>query len=349
MRRFLSTKVVADSLKIQNPIAKAAVLNGEWRLGPPSLKTRRAKAAYKSPIGLKEVFPLAYEIIQKEKEQHYATADEIKQKLHTASSEEIKKELKDELNKHLVRAELSDPEVQFNYHIKHMDLRQPVYRHLAQRDWKKYDMLINIQRLEQLHVIPDTLPTIEPRASIELQFPGPINKKVTPGEILRNSVTAVPPVLKVQEFEEIPDGSLYTLLIVDPDTPDVVNDSFSTTLHWAVANIPLSNIDPNVDVSKADQLVSYLPPHPEKNTPTHRYCVWVFRQASEPGEINKLEISKDDASLTRENFDIRAFVQANKLDPVAAHVWRVKYDLSTEEVREKFGLGAGRVFTRTRL
>lgn len=349
MRRFLSTKVVADSLKIHSPIARRAVLEGEWTHGPPSLKTKRAKMAYQSIQGLKEVFPLAYDIIQGEKNRHYAAAEQIKQKLSTESNVETKAQLESELLKHEVRAELNDPEVQFNYKTKQLDLRQPVYRHLAQRDWKEYDMLINIQRLEQLHVIPDTLPTIEPRAAIELQFPGPTNKKVTPGDILPNSVCARPPILNVQEFEEIPDGSFYTVLVVDPDTPDVANDSFTTTLHWAVTNVPLSNIDSSMDMSKADQLVSYLPPHPEKNTPMHRYCVWVFRQATQPGEIRKLNISKDDTSLQRENFNIRDFVTSNMLDPIAAHVWRAKYDLSTPAVREKFGLGPGRVFTRTRL
>ncbi|ANB15063.1 mitochondrial 54S ribosomal protein YmL35 [Sugiyamaella lignohabitans] len=360
-----STEAVS-SLKIRNPRMRRAVLQGDWIDGPPSLRTKHARLAYNSPIGLKEVFPLAYDIILKEKARHYAKAEEIKQELESSDASKIDAETRASLvakyNKHLVRAELNDPEVQYNYRIKQLDLTQPVYRHLAERDWKSYDMLITLQRLEQLHVIPDTLPTIDPRADVKLQFPTVINKWVTPGEVLRNAVCTRTPIVKIQEFQQIPDNSLYTVLIVDPDTPDIANDGYTTTLHWAVTNIPLSNTSPVVDLAKSDELIPFLPPHPDKNGPTHRYCLWAFRQADPSTSVNatstplgsptvatrRIEIAANDVSLARENFGIRAFVSAHNLDPVGAHVWRCTYDQSTESVREKFGLGPGIVFDKVR-
>jgi large subunit ribosomal protein L35 len=318
------------------------VLNGEWKIGPPSLKTRKAKLAYNSPVGLQQVFEHAKDIVKKESENHYKAAQEL-----SKTDDAIKNNR--EINKHLVRAELHNPEVQYNFKMKKIDLTVPIYRYLSEREWRSREMLIMIQRLETLHVIPDTLPTITPKAAVSLQFPGVINKWIEPGTILQTKVCMRRPVIKIQEFEKIADDSLYTVLIVDPDTPDLENDTFKTTLHWAVTNIPLSNVNHEVDVSMANELVTYLPPHPEKNSPTHRYCVWVFRQSSTPEQIRKLDFALDDEPLlTRDNFKIRQFVEKHQLVPVGAHLWRCDYDRTTDEVRTKFGLGEGLVYRRQR-
>lgn len=346
LRRAYSTESVVDSLRIQNPKIRAAVVDGVWNEGPPSLKSRRARIRYQSPEGLSEAFPLAYDIILKEKARHYKLAEEIKQKLAEASEPEEKTALQQLLNKHLVQAEVNDPEVNYNHRINAMDLRQPVYRHLAQRDWKSYDMLLLVQRLEQLHVLPDTMPTINPRAKVDLQFPTAVNQWTTPGQWVRNAICAKQPILRVQEFEEIPDNALYTILVVNPDVPDLENDTFKTVLHWGVSNVPLSNVDAAVDVAKADELVSYLPPHPEKNAPPHRLCVWVYRQAQQPGEIRRIDV--ETADVARDRFDIRAFSDKYGLDAVGAHVWRVKWDLSTPEVRRKYNLGEGNIYSKVR-
>jgi large subunit ribosomal protein L35 len=139
---------------------------------------------------------------------------------------------------------------------------------------------------------------------------------------------------------------LYTILIVNPDVPDLENDSFKTHLHWAVSNVPLSNVEHLVDVSKSNELVSYLPPHPEKNAPAHRLCVWVYRQAQQPGDVRRIDV--DAADVVRDRFDIRAFSNKYGLDAVGAHLWRCKWDLSTPEVRKKYNLGEGNVYYKVR-
>lgn len=132
--------------------------------------------------------------------------------------------------------------------------------------------------------------------------------------------------------------------MVNPDTPDLEKNSFSTTLHYALANVLLNNIDNTIDVSKllnkGDKIVlkDYLPLTPEKNTPAQRACLWVFRQKN---ELQPTEI-------TRENFDIRSFVESNNLLPIGAHVWRQQFDRSVNEIREKYGLDKGRVFYKER-
>lgn len=337
-----------ESLQIKNPRMRSAILEGYTKFGgPPSLKSRTARARYNTPIGLDKTFPLAHEIIKDFQKSQYAKADSLKAELETAVANGLDAEevahLKAELNKTLVEAELDNPEVQYNFEIGQVDYREPVYRHLAEKKWKDYDMLILMQRLETLRVIPDTLPTLDPKAEVELQFPGFINKWIVPGTILPCAVATRPPLVKIQEFEEIADNSLYTVVIVDPDTPDLVNDSFTTSLQWAISNIPLSNVDPVVDTDKATELISYLPPTPEKNTGNHRYAVWAFRQTNGPIDAQTAE-----PLIKREGFDIRQFSDELGLQAVGANIWRSKFDRTSDQVREKYGLEAGRVFTRVR-
>ena len=78
-------------------------------------------------------------------------------------------------------------------------------------------------------------------------------------------------MVQVQEFDKVEGNErLYTVLLVNPDTPDLEKNSFSTTLHYALANVLLNNIDNTIDVSKllnkGDKIVlkDYLPLTPEK-------------------------------------------------------------------------------------
>lgn len=336
-----------SSFQIKNPRMRTAILEGYTIFGgPPSLKSRTARARYASPIGLQNVFPLALDIIKDYSKSQYAKVDALKKDLEqaiAAGETEQAEKLKAQINKALVKAEIDNPEVRYNHEIGQVDMSEPVYRHLAEEDWKSYDMLILMQRLETLKVIPDTLPTLEPTAKVDLQFPGFINKWIVPGTVLPCAVATRPPLIKVQEFEEIKKDSLYTVVIVDPDTPDLANDSFTTSLKWAISNVPLSNVNTVVDADKATELIPYLPPTPEKNTGNHRFAVWVFRQTADA-------ISTEAAQplIQREGFDIRQFASELGLQAVGAHVWRSKFDRTSDEVREKYGLEAGRVFTRVR-
>ena len=48
--------------------------------------------------------------------------------------------------------------------------------------------------------------------------------------LLIYSQTIDPPTLYADVFH--PDTRLYTLLMVDPDVPDVENQTYTTYLHW---------------------------------------------------------------------------------------------------------------------
>ncbi|AOA64795.1 54S ribosomal protein L35, mitochondrial [Komagataella phaffii CBS 7435] len=325
----------STSLTVSSNKIKQGLLNAGLPFGPATLRKRSSRIKYSPPIGLSTVYPLAYEILELESTQIY--------KILSRQANELSMEQKEEL---LVRAEYHNPEVVFKSHFQtnSLDRTQPVYRRYLREKWENHDKMLLMQRLESLHAIPDTLSTLDPRCDVVLRFPhNNVHTTVEPGQLLSSNVTKKPPSLEVVEFDPIPDD-LYTVLIVNPDTPDLENDTFSTTLHWALRNVPLSSSDISIDALKLQEcpereLVSYLPPVPDKNAPVNRLVVWVFRQ-------NQKELT--DSEVAREFFDIRGFVAQHSLTAVGAHIWRSGWDRNVPNVRDMYGLPKGRVFHRVR-
>jgi large subunit ribosomal protein L35 len=338
----------SKTLSIKNPALQNALLSPNLPKGPISLKAKANKLKYNSPIGLNKIYPLAYQLLEKESEKIYNKIEQIEKQINESNDVIKTEELYKQKLDLLVKAELENPEVVYNstYSLNSVDRTQPVYRYYLKEQWKSYKRMLTMQRLETLTIIPDTLPTLEPEVDVRLKFPhNNIESWIEPGSILSSNVTSKPPSFEIIEFKEsIKD--LYTVLIVNPDTPDVENDTYSTTLHWGLKDVELSNTDSIIDIKKLNEhpeysLIDYLPPVPEKNLGNQRFAVWVFRQNE------KLDNAL--LNITRENFDIRKFVEDNKLTPIGAHVWRSSWDLNTENVRKTYGLPAGRIFSRDRI
>lgn len=336
------------TLSVKSPALQNALLSPNLPKGPASLKSKASKLKYNSPLGLDKIYPLAYQMLEKRSESVYENIAELEKKITNTKDEAELKKLNQQKLDLLVEAEAENPEVVYNslFALKSVDRTQPVYRHYMEKNWKSHKRMLTMQRLETLAIIPDTLPTLEPEVDVQLKFPHTnVDTWIEPGEILSSNVTAKPPALDIVEFRESK-KDLYTVLIVNPDTPDVENDSYTTTLHWGLKDVELSSDCSLIDIKKLDQhpeysLIDYLPPVPEKNLGKQRFAVWVFRQDG------KLDGAL--ATVTRENFDIRKFVADNKLAPIGAHVWRSTWDLNTDNIRKLYGLPEGRVFSRDRL
>lgn len=326
----------ATSLGVKGNAVRTAILSPSLPAnGPATLRAKTNKMQYKSPIALDKIYPMAYEALEKESEAIYEKIAQNKDSLSPEELEQLK-----------TQAELNNPEVIFNsmFATNSLDRTQPVYRHLLKEKWESRDKMITMQRLESLHVIPDTLSTLDPQVDVKLRFShNNISSWIEPGTILSSNVSSRPPELEIVEFKEST-NDLYTVLIVNPDTPDVENDSYSTTLQWGLKNVKLTNADSILDAKKLDanpeyEFMSYSPSVPEKNTGNQRYAVWVFRQT---GELKTTPSSRD-------QFNIRSFVEENSLEAVGAHIWRSTWDLNTENVRKMYGLPRGRIFARERV
>ncbi|KAG7662698.1 MRPL35 [[Candida] subhashii] len=339
-----------ESLKIKNDALKQGVL-GKHLDGPASYTNRDRRAYYKTPLELDETFVMSYEILNEEAANVYKKVEELEKELASTTDEAQIKEIKDQIDNTLIEAEIQNPEVLFNVEYSDsdaLDRSHPVYRQFLEQKWRDYDLMLTMQRLEQLHVIPDTLPTVDPKVDVKVKFTHNTDERfvgwIAPGELLPAKAVSQPPTIRIQEYERVDGQNLYTVLIVNPDTPDLEKNSFSTTLHYGLVNYPLDNVNNTIHPAKVLEneeqhvIKDYVPLVPEKNAEKQRACLWVFRQSKQ------LEVN----AVAAEKFDIRSFVQANDLLPVGGYVWRQKFDRSVNEVRDAYGLGRGRVFHRVR-
>jgi large subunit ribosomal protein L35 len=330
---------------------RSALLNGIPKEGPPSLSSKIFKLRYNSPIGLSEAFDTAYAYLKQESQDKYTALEQLESQL---SHDPANKELLQQKSKLQVEAEINNPEVRFNftYNEKYenrtsiIDYSQPVYRELKKQHWESKDQMLLMQRLEQLNVIPDTLPTLEPKAEVSLKFLNhtAVNRFIEPGTLLSSNVTTYPPSIKIQEFDTVDvEKQLYTVLIVNPDVPDLENNSYKTHLQWGLSNVKLDYNDNFItpkrllEDSSINEIIDYCPPTPEKNLPKQRFAVWVFRQSS-----------KVDEKLNFREFDIRSFVETHQLEAIGAHLWRSEWDMNVPKVRELYGLPTGIVFHKVR-
>ncbi|KAK9234909.1 phosphatidylethanolamine-binding protein [Lipomyces kononenkoae] len=339
----------------------------DWRvkMPPATLKSRKSKLAYRHPIGLDQAFKEALGVIEGDRQQKYDKVlkmqdriDTILQHYNVSRIDQIPDQkargeaylASIDIEKLRITAEINNPEVIHQFNSGNSDMKFPVYRHLARQKWEQDDRLLLMDRLESMKVIPDTLATFYPHVDLKIRFPGTTSHWIDPGRIMSTGVTAQAPEFSIQIFEDKP--KLYTIVILDPDTPDLENDSYKHTLHYILADVKITGNEPLVDKSLARELVPYLPPHPEKNSGFHRYVVWVFEQPG--GERLAVQQRKGkgqidiDSLLERDGFDIRLFRSAHGLKAVGAHFWRNGYDSKTDGVREKFGLGPGNVYTHKR-
>ncbi|CUM63754.1 uncharacterized protein PRCAT00001338001 [Priceomyces carsonii] len=339
------------SLKVQSEVNDGLFHGINEKTGPFSYKELDRKLAYHSPVLIDETFKLAYKELENESQKIYEEIKELNKSLENTKETSEKHRIKDEIDHLLILAESRNPEVMYNaeFNLGSVDKSHPVYRNILKKKWESYDLMVTMQRLEQLHVIPDTLPTLNPLVDVKVRFPHNVDKEfagwVTPGEILPSFAVSQPPEILIQEFERTDAKNLYSVLIVNPDTPDVEKNSFTTTLQYGLANVPLDAVDNLISIKKLMEkgeeytFNAYIPILPEKNASTQRACVWVFRQSK------KLSI---DGDISSDKFDIRFFVEQNGLLPVGAHVWRQHFDRSVNRIRSDYGLEKNRVFHRVR-
>lgn len=357
--RFLSTTAVRSvwsdftkrpaSLKVANDAVRKCLISGiDPDVGPASITEPAQKTAYHSPLHIDEVFQASYKLLEEQSEKYYSKIDELEAKKATVEDEDLKIKLQKRIDQLRLKAEDKNPEVLYNARFAPgtMDPTQPVYRKYMKEAWKDYDLMITMQRVEQLKMIPDTLPTFEPTTDVKVKFPHNTEAEfvgaITPGTILPTFAVSRPPQISVTNFDSIQDKALYTVLLVNPDTPDLEANSFSTTLHYGLHNVALDNvnctIDPKLD-SDPHVFKSYEPLVPEKNAQLQRACLWVLKQSQPLHNVTVEKTSK---------FDIRAFVEKHALVPVGAHIWRQQFDRSVNAIRAEYGLPAGRVFARVR-
>ena len=223
------------------------------------------------------------------------------------------------------------------------NMNRPIYRHLADRQWRQQRRLVLLQRINQMHLVPDVLSALEPTAEVTMIF---ARRNVQPGEFVNSSISEKPPKLNIQVFDR--GERLVTIAVVDPDVPNVETDSFDSRCHFLATNVPVSPVAGKVDLARlpeeAQLIRPWLPPHAQRGSPYHRLAVLVLEQQEDKiyaTEDEKLEAGK------HSGFDLRSFMRHIRSKPVGVHLFRTVWDDATAGVMQRAGIeGANIEFKR---
>ncbi|KAH7926219.1 PEBP-like protein [Leucogyrophana mollusca] len=356
LRRFRprSLVFVRGNATLQTPPASDLpdVAEGEAALSQPGsitpqkktrlLKTRRPKISSQRPrewnrplaFGVLPAFDEALKVIKadsvvlKEEVQEVRASIE-RAKEAPAKDEDVLRKLEERLHILEVQSEINFPETRWKVANGMADMSKAVDRHLVEQRWRKEGALdLLMERIHQMHVVPDVLPDLHPSLDVRVTFPevpssdasedAPLKVKysqVEPGTFLVPEQTINPPQLYTSVFHA--ETRLYTLLMVDPDVPDEANETFQTYVHWLQPNVQLSALSPS-PLQNINSHTPYIPPHPQRGTPYHRYVLLLLPQQS---HLSIPKLSKE----ARLGFDVRAFLERYGFDASiggGAHMWR---------------------------
>ncbi|KAI1074132.1 PEBP-like protein [Whalleya microplaca] len=213
-------------------------------------------------------------------------------------------------------------------------MNKPVYRYLAERKWRGQPYKLITQRVSQLNIVPDVLPTFDPVVDVQLYFR---RIKVPPGAILDSRVTEVPPRLRVQVFN--PGERLVSVAVLDSDVPNAETDSFERRCHYLAANVPIAPDQPSLPLGKANKetqlAVPWLPAFSQKGAPYHRLSVFVLEQ--KPGQT--IDVARlRELYGARDGFSIKSYRDKFGLTPVGFNIFRTVWDENTAGVMERAGV-----------
>jgi len=248
-----------------------------------------------------------------------------------------------------VQSEVNLPDVRWKVNNAMADMSNLSHRHLVEQKWRKEGALdLLMERIYQMKVVPDALPELNPTIDLQViarTLPAEflktkkVFKVVEPGIYLRPKQTLLHPKLHTRVFHC--DERLYTMLLVDLDVPSPEMGSFTTFLHWLKPNISLSALSPS-RIPDPDTHTRYIPPHPQRGSPNHRYVCLLLPQPPLVGSEYTLTTAFRATGPTsvhldipvvpdreRLGFDVRQFASKWNLNDAkggGAHMWREVWD-----------------------
>ncbi|KAF9910063.1 hypothetical protein EC991_007394 [Linnemannia zychae] len=257
-----------------------------------SVARNAVEPTYKAPaLGVNKTFDEALKVIAEDKARRLADvknmeatlAQLVKAAPSAAKDTEIAA-LKEKIFKQEAFAEINEPEVQWQFKNGKIDMSKAVFRYMKGKQFQRETLPVIQQRTTQMFVTPDLLPAFTPSVNVQLDFGAgsiPAETKTTEGYFETGSYllpgkTINEPKVNVVSFH--PEQRYYTVALVDPDMPDVENETYKQNLHWLIANVSLSATQTELTKESADVVLPYLPPHPPKGTNYHRYTLLLAEQ-----------------------------------------------------------------------
>lgn len=210
-----------------------------------------------------------------------------------------------------------------------------------------------MQRLTQMNVVPDVLREINPTVDVDLSFH---RLSVHPGDFVTSTMSQYPPRITIQPFNG--GRRLVTILMIDPDVPNVETDSFNSRGHFVAVNVPISPTQtvistsdiPDVEAmpneampSKGQLLEQWKPPFAQKGSPYHRLCLLILEQSDEK-PVDGMTVKKALLSDQKNTLDFSAkrLISRYGMVPVGAFLFRTRWDEGTDALMYRLGAeGAG--------
>ena len=123
---------------------------------------------------------------------------------------------------------IGDPDSFLNIAPRVVDMSRPVYRYLRQKQFEKLPRAKLLERVTQMRVIPDLLaPGLVPLVDMSVEYEG---TTIEPGIKIKPELTIQAPIVNVTNFHT--DTRLYTIMLIDPDSPDLERRTYQQHCHW---------------------------------------------------------------------------------------------------------------------
>ena len=234
-------------------------------------------------------------------------------------------------------------------------MTKPIYRHLSNLKWRSYKRKVLMQRITQMDVVPDVLPSIDPTVNVSLSFG---RKNIQHGDIVPSSTSEYPPTLDIQPYEA--GEKLVTIAFVNPDVPNVEKDGFEYRCHFLACNVRISPTSTRVDLAGLDGesqiVIPWLAPYAQKGLPYQRLGIFVLEQegpydtSANAHSISVPSLKEKSHYASRENFILRSLSTKFNLKPIGVDLFRTKWDEDTAGVMERAGIiGADVEFKRKKI
>ncbi|KAN0059892.1 mitochondrial 54S ribosomal protein YmL35 [Thecaphora frezii] len=229
-------------------------------------------------------------------------------------------------------ATINSPSTLAAFSAGHYDASLPIHRHLREKVWRQSGILDKVmQRCTSMHVLPDLMASITPTVDVQVSFGqgagvgdhGGSGGEVLAGVLLHPAMTVQKPQVRITAFHQ--EVRHYTLAIVDLDCPDVEQARFCSKLHLLRTDVAVSaatHAKPVTLENRDSTLVQgWIPPHPQKGSPYHRYVAVVLEQRRGDKLANEVALTDEE----RNDFDVERFAERYGLEAKGIHFWREKW------------------------
>lgn len=189
-----------------------------------------------------------------------------------------------------------------------------------------------------MHIVPDVLPHLDPVADISFTFG---RRHIQPGEYVDSLISERVPKLTVQVYDKA--SRLVSIVVMDPDIPNLETDGFDFRCHYFAANIPLNAKDPHLYLSKLSTedhvILPWMPPHAQKGSLYHRLAIFVCEQQ----DGKRIDVAASRGKEVAQGFNFRSFMDRYHAKPIAATIFRNEWDANTRGIMERAGLEGANV------